>query len=102
MNALQKEDGNEREGIEKQLTTIKQKRNHYKEQVQQTKDEIDDLKKEREELQNIITRLGNKLKQKVPSQEFNALKETIDTWNLERFMHHKELEESWNHYAGKK
>ncbi|MFP4195969.1 MAG: hypothetical protein ACLFSN_04350 [Candidatus Woesearchaeota archaeon] len=102
MNNLQKEDLELHNTVEKQHKTIGEKRVKFQEKIQFARNELKELNEECDLLHKSIFSLGDRLKRKVSSKEFEALKEVVDNWNLEGFMHHRELEKTWQKYADNK
>ncbi|MGM5480882.1 MAG: hypothetical protein ACQESE_00575 [Nanobdellota archaeon] len=101
MNNLQKEDFKLLNTVRDQHKTIDTKRKEFKKKINDASDDLKTLNEDCELLRKSIFSLGHQLKRKVNSKEFEALQEVVDKWNLEGFMHHDELERTWQKYAGK-
>ncbi|MFW5865626.1 MAG: hypothetical protein ACOCU6_00870 [Nanoarchaeota archaeon] len=101
VNTLSDDDIKSKQTITEQINTVKGERNSIHERLQDVKESISEINDECDQLYKQIYFLGGKLKRKVPSKDFEALKEIVDNWSLERFMHHDELERTWQKYTGK-
>lgn len=87
------EDSNDRK-------TLSQK-DFLEKEINAIKAEFDELSSLSKELIKAVYSLGKTLKDKASTKELEAVKEKLDSWQLEEYMTKHELEEAFNFYSKK-
>lgn len=87
---------------EKEIKTeedLDKKKKEFYEEVKKFKSEINELSVESNELIKKLYKLGNLLKEKVGKRDYQILKGKIESWDLEGFAYHNELEKMFKEYS---
>jgi len=77
---------------------ISRQRKKFEKEISNLKEEFNELSKNTKELVKAVYHLGRILKDKVTKRDLEKIKEKIDSWHLEEFIRHDELEKTFSKY----
>lgn len=77
---------------------ISRQRKQFEKEISDLKEEFNELSKNADKLVKAVYHLGKILKDKVSTKDLEKIKEKIDSWHLEEFIRHDELEKTFSEY----
>lgn len=79
-------------------TNISRQRQQFEKEISDLKKDFNELSKNTDKLVKAVYHLGRILKDKVSTRDLEKIKEKIDSWHLEEFIRHDELEKTFSEY----